>query len=49
MRLVDVAGKGANDLVLAVKHHVEHKGEVSHLGSGKHVLAHVVVAQVAST
>ena len=49
MRLVDVAGKGANDLVLAVEHHVEHKGKVSHLGSGKHVLAHVVVAQVAGT
>ena len=48
MRLVDVAGKGADDLVLAVEHHVEHKGKVSHLGSGKHVLAHVVVAQVAS-
>ena len=49
VRLVDVAGKGADDLVLAVEHHVEHKGEVSHLGSGKHVLAHVVVAQVAGT
>ena len=49
MRLVDVAGKGADDLVLAVEHHVKHKGKVSHLGSGKHVLAHVVVAQVAGT
>ena len=49
MRLVDVAGKGANDLVLAVKHHVEHKGKVSHLGGGEHVLAHMVVAQVAGT
>ena len=49
VRLVDVAGKGADDLVLAVEHHVEHKGKVSHLGSGKHVLAHVVVAQVAGT
>ena len=49
VRLVDVAGKGANDLVLAVEHYVEHKGKVSHLGGGKHVLAHVVVAQVAGT
>ena len=49
MRLVDVAGKGADDLVLAVEHNVKHKGKVSHLGSGKHVLAHVVVAQVAGT
>ena len=47
--LVDVASKGANDLVLAVEHHVEHKGKVRHLGSGEHVLAHVVVAQVAGT
>ena len=35
--------------MLAVEHHVKHKGKVSHLGSGKHVLAHVVVAQVAGT
>ena len=49
MRLVDVAGKGADDLVLAVEHHVKHKGKVSHLGSGKHILVHVVVAQVAGT
>ena len=49
MCLVNVAGKGADDLVLTVEHHVQHKGKVSHLGSGKHVLAHVVVAQVAST
>ena len=49
VRLVDVAGKGADDLVLAVKHHVKHKGEVGHLSGGKHVLAHVVVAQVAGT
>ena len=49
VRLVDIAGKGANDLVLTVKHHVKHKGKVSHLGGGKHVLAHVVVAQVAGT
>ena len=47
MCLVNVAGKGADDLVLAVEHHVQHKGKVSHLGSGKHVLAHVVLAQVA--
>ena len=45
--LVDVTGEGADDLMLAVEHHVQHKGKVSHLGSGKHVLAHVVVAQVA--
>ena len=49
MCLVDVTGKGANDLVLAVEHHVKHKGKVSHLGSGEHILAHVVVAQVAGT
>ena len=49
MCLVDVAGKGANDLVFAVEYHVQHKGKVSHLGSSKHVLAHVVVAQVAGT
>ena len=49
MCLVDVTGEGANDLVLTVEHHVQHKGKVSHLGSGKHVLAHVVVAQVAGT
>ena len=49
VRLVNVAGKGADDLVLAVEHHVKHKGKVSHLGSGKHVLAHMVVAQVAGT
>ena len=49
MRLVNVAGKGADNLVLAVEHHVKHKGKVSHLGSGKHILAHVVVAQVAGT
>ena len=47
--LMDVACKGADNLMLAVEHHVEHKGKVSHLGSGKHVLAHVVVAQVAGT
>ncbi len=33
----------------SVEHHVKHKGKVSHLGSGKHVFAHVVVAQVAGT
>ena len=49
VRLVDVAGKGADDLVLAIEHHVEHKGKVSHLGGGEHVLTHVVVAQVAGT
>ena len=49
VRLVDVAGKGADDLMLAVEHNVEHKGKVSHLGGGEHVLAHVVVAQVAGT
>ena len=49
MRLVNVAGEGADDLVLAVEHHVEHKGKVSHLGSGKHVLAHMIVAKVAGT
>ena len=49
MRLVDVTGKRTDDLVLAVEHHVKHKGKVSHLGGGKHVLAHVVVAQVAGT
>ena len=49
VRLVNVAGKGADDLVLAVEHHVKHKGKVSHLGGSKHVLAYVVVAQVAGT
>ena len=45
--LVDVAGEGADDLVLAVQDHVKDEGEVRHLGGGEHVLAHVVVAQVA--
>ena len=35
--------------MLAVQDHVEDEGEVGHLGRGEHVLAHVVVAEVAGT
>ena len=48
MSLVDVSGKGADDLVLAVQDHVEDEGEVCHLGRGEHVLVDMVVAEVAS-
>ena len=45
MRVVDIARKRSNDLMVAVEHYVEDESQARHLGRGHHVLVDLVAGQ----
>ena len=45
VRVVDIARKRSNDLMVAVEHYVEDESQARHLGRGHHVLVDLVAGQ----